>query len=267
MSARVPLKAPHAVLVYAPRERVRTLARGAFPRRRRRVLVVRDAAELESCMRTTMVDAVLVDAAAVTDDTWRAAGLAREFPSIPFFGVLPLRAGDGGVVARLVQHEFADVLLEGVDDVATAELVEPHCFSARFAEALREPPAALGLEAPVQRDTWRCVVSQGGRGVRTEELSQALGMTREHLSRTFAAGGAPNLKRVIDLVRLIAAAELSKNPGLDVGDVAAVLGFASSSHLSTTAQRVVGTKPASLARLRTVDLVERFVQGRGRSRN
>ena len=91
-------------------------------------------------------------------------------------------------------------------------------------------------------------------------------MTREHLSRSFSSAGAPNLKRVIDLVRLLAAAELSKNPGYDVRDVARVLGFASASHLSSTAQRVVGTKPASLSRLRAIDLFERFGQGRGRSR-
>jgi hypothetical protein len=36
--------------------------------------------------------------------------------------------------------------------------------------------------------------------------------------------------------------------------------------LSSTAMRVVGTKPTSLARLRTVDLVDRFVKGHGRSR-
>ena len=82
----------------------------------------------------------------------------------------------------------------------------------------------------------------------------------------FGAGGAPTLKRVIDLVRLCAAAELAKNPAFDARDVARVLGFASSSHLSTTAQRVIGTKPASLSRLRTVDLFDRFVRGRGRSR-
>jgi AraC-like DNA-binding protein len=69
---------------------------------------------------------------------------------------------------------------------------------------------------------------------------------------------APTLKRVIDLVRVIAAAELAKNPGHDLKDVAAVLAFASTSHLSVTAQRLVGAKATSLARLRTVDLLERF---------
>jgi AraC-like DNA-binding protein len=102
--------------------------------------------------------------------------------------------------------------------------------------------------------------------VRTDTIAAVVGVTREHLSRAFAAGSAPNVKRVIDLVRLIAAAELAKNPGYDIRDVALVLGFASASHLSTTAQRVVGMRPSSLARLRAVDLFERFTMGRGRSR-
>ena len=110
-------------------------------------------------------------------------------------------------------------------------------------------------------------MSHAGRRVRTVNLAEKLGVTREHLSRTFAAEGAPNLKRIIDLVRLLAAAELAKNPGYDIRDVAQVLDFASSSHLSSTAQRVVGTRPASLARLRAVDLIQRFCKGHGRSRS
>ena len=95
--------------------------------------------------------------------------------------------------------------------------------------------------------------------MRTELLAEALERDARAPEPQLRAGGAPNLKRVIDLVRLIAAAELAKNPGYDMRDVAEVLGFASSSHLSSTAQRVVGhASPASLARLRAVDLVERF---------
>jgi len=52
----------------------------------------------------------------------------------------------------------------------------------------------------------------------------------------------------------------------DVSEVAKVLEFASPSHLTSTAQRIVGARSASLARLRTGDLIERFRQGRGRSR-
>jgi len=154
-----------------------------------------------------------------------------------------------------------------VDDAVARELVMPHGFGARFSAALREPPPSFGLDGELQKRTWRAIVAQAGRPVRTDVLARSLGVTREHLSRSFAAGDAPNLKRVIDFVRLLAAAELAKNPGYDVGDVARVLGFASSSHLASTAQRVVGMKPASLARLRALDLVERFGHGRGRSRS
>lgn len=94
-----------------------------------------------------------------------------------------------------------------------------------------------------------------------------MGLTREHLSRQFSAGGAPNLKRVIDLVRILGAAELAKDMGRDLPDIARVLGFASTSHLSVTSQRVVGIRSLSLARLRSQDLVERFlVSGASRSR-
>jgi AraC-like DNA-binding protein len=245
---------------------MRAVVRGAFPRRRARLHVVRTTVELERAMREMLVDAVLLDLASAGDEGWQAAALAREFPSVPFFAWSPMRPTDGPAVARCAEMELADVLCEGVDDAALRELVLPLGFSARFAAALAAPPPALGIATPLQLAAWRQVVAHAGRTVRTDALADALGVTREHLSRTFAADGAPNLKRVIDLVRLLAAAELAKNPGYDVGDIARVLDFASSSHLSSTAQRVVGTRPASLARLRTVDLVERFTHGRGRSR-
>lgn len=248
------------------RDRARAALRIAFPRRRARLLLARSGEELGTIMRTTLVDGVIVDLGSSGDEANHGLALAREFPSIPFVGIAPLRGADGPLLCDAAKHEFADVVTEGVDDGVLRALMGPVMFSTRFASALREPPPALGLDAPLQRLAWRNVISHGGRPLRTGDLAAALGVTREHLSRSFAAAGAPNLKRVIDLVRLLAAAELSKNPGYDVRDVARVLGFASASHLSSTSQRIVGTKPASLARLRAIDIVDRFSQGRGRSR-
>jgi AraC-like DNA-binding protein len=208
----------------------------------------------------------VVDLGGGHEDTWAAAGLAREFPSVPFFALTSLRAAEGPALAQCATLEFADVLVEDVDEDAIRELVLRHAFSTRFSRALEAPPPALGLATALQVDAWRFVVQHAGRPVRTAALADWLGVTREHLSRTFSAGGAPNLKRIIDLVRLIAAAELAKNPGYDVRDVANVLSFASSSHLSSTAQRIAGTRPGSLSRLRTVDLIERFSRGHARSR-
>jgi AraC-like DNA-binding protein len=257
---------PPLIVLYATRERARTLMRGAFPRRRARLVMTRTPDELEAAFRASLVDAAVVDLSAASEETWRAAGLAREFPSVPFYGLCALRASEAPALAQCATLDFADVLVESVDDPVCRDLVLRHAFSTRFALALSSPPELLALDTPLQQAAWRGIVAWAGRPVRTQLLADAIGVTREHLSRTFAADGAPNLKRVIDLVRLIAAAELAKNPGYDVRDVAAVLDFASSSHLSSTAQRVVGTKPASLARLRAVDLVERFTRGHGRSR-
>lgn len=258
-----------SIVIFAQRDRARAMARAIFPRRRNRLVVTRTSAAFAQTFRDTLVDAAIVDVGSTTptnEETWRVAGLAREFPSVPFFGLLPLRASDGPTLAHCAANDFSDVLVEGVDDVVAREIVSRESFTARFARALHEPPSALALSTPLQQTAWRCVVEHAGRGVRTDSLAKVLRMTREHLSRTFAADGGPNLKRIIDLVRLIAAAELAKNPGYDVRDVAKVLGFASPSHLSTTAQRIVGTKSASLTRLRTIDLIERFSRGHGRSR-
>ena len=257
---------PMTVVVLAVRPRARAIAKDAFPRRRTRLTLARNAGDLERAFRSTLVDAAVVDLGAPAEDVMRALELAREFPSAPFFAISPYRAGDAALVARCAFYDFVDVVVESIDDHLLRDLVIPRAFTTRFADALSVPPAALHIDTVLRQESWRVLVGYAGRPVHTDTIATALGVTREHLSRAFAASGAPNLKRVIDFVRLAAAAELAKNPGYDVGDVAAILGFASSSHLSTTSQRIVGIRPTSLARLRTVDLIERFIHGRMRSR-
>jgi AraC-like DNA-binding protein len=242
------------------------MVRVAFGRRRARIIPVRNAADVETAACRHLIDAAVVDLGASEENCWKVAAYAREYPSVPFFGVLPMRPADGPALARAASLDFADVLADGIDDTSARDIICPQTFTARFAAALHEPPPQLGLRAERQLAVWRAILAHGGRPVRTAPLAESLGISREHLSRAFASTAAPNLKRVIDLVRLLAAAELAKNPGYDIRDVATVLEFASSSHLSTSAQRVVGTRPASLARLRTVDLIQRFAQGRTRSR-
>ena len=255
-----------SIVVRLERERARALVRAAFPRRKWKIISTRSAEELEAVFRRVLVDAALIDLGAPDEDIWKAAAFAAEFPSTPFFAIMPLRPSDTPAVARSVGLGFIDVIVEGVDDNDARDLVQPHAFSSRFTRALSEPPHSLGLSSPLQKSAWEVIVAHSGRPVTTKELAKAVGLSREHLSRNFARPGAPNLKRVIDLVRLIAAAELAKNPGHDIRDIARILDFASSSHLAVTAQRIFGTRPASLARLRTTDLIDRFAQGRTRSR-
>lgn len=260
-------RAPVTVLAVTARDRAKLQLKNAFPKRRARLVIARSVQELDDVMRRELVDAVILDLATPTDETAEAIQRAREFPHAPFFGLSPLRPSDASLVARCAASDFADVLVDGVDEGVLRLLVSARAFSTRFAEALREAPPQLHMNTPIKKKAWAAIVGAAGRPIHTDELAATLAISREHLSRGFSAEGAPNVKRVIDLVRLLAAAELAKSPGFDIGDVANILRYASSSHLSTTAQRIVGTKPSSLARLRAVDLIDRFVQGRTRSRN
>lgn len=254
------------IIVHVARDRVRSIARELFPRKHWKIHFAGSPEAIASTFREQLIDAVVIDAGNSDDETWRAAGLAAEFPSAPFLGLLPLRPADAGAAARCIACGCAELIVEGVDEPVARQLVGALSYSTRFRRALSEPPEPLGLTTPLQKQAWRAVVARAGMPVTTAALAECLGLSREHLSRKFAVSGAPNLKRVIDLVRLISAAELSKNPGHDVRDVARVLGFASSSHLAVAAGRISGTRPISLARLRTVDLIERFSRGRTRSR-
>jgi AraC-like DNA-binding protein len=241
------------------RERARALVRTAFPRRRAHLLPVRSREELLDALTHHLIDAVVLDGG-FGEEVGRVLQLAEDFPSAPFFFVTPLLPTDAPLVGRAVECGAAEVLVEGIDDIAARLLVHQRGFSQRFDAALSEPPDTLGLRTTLQLNVWRSLVRRAGRPVRTVQLAKEHGVSREHLSRSFANGTAPTLKRVIDLVRVLAAAELAKNPGFDVRDVAEVLGFASSSHLSGTTQRLVSAKASSLSRLRTVDLLERFAQ-------
>jgi AraC-like DNA-binding protein len=247
------------VVALLKRDRARALVRGAFPRRKAHVQAAKSAADVEALLIKELVDVVIIDAGA-GEEAHRLIARAEAFPSLPFVLITTLLPADAPLVARAAEAGVAELLIEGIDDSVARDLVARRAFSTRFERALSSPPRVLHLETPLQLAVWHSVVRRAGRPVRTDQLAKELSVSREHLSRSFAVGQAPTLKRVIDLVRVLAAAELSKNAGYDVRDVAQVLGFASSSHLSSTTQRLVGARASSLARLRAVDLLERFGQ-------
>jgi len=158
------------------------------------------------------------------------------------------------------------VAVEGVDDPVVGEMVARSSITAARRRALAEAPRMLRLTEPLQRAAWELLLQEVERPVRTTDLARRLQVSREHLSRQFGAGGAPNLKRVIDLTRIACAAQLLANPGYSIPTVVRVLHFASASHLSGTARRIANVPTSGLGGLGPRGVLAAFVRGNTRSR-
>jgi AraC-like DNA-binding protein len=248
------------VVAYAPREHTRARVRATLVHVHRRGVLARTERDFANAFRTHFVNTALVEVTA-DDDGHEPAELAREYPSVPFLGLTPFRPVDAPAIARCAELDFADVLADGTDDGVLAHALLTHGFSTHFAAALDAPPEPLALASPLQHAAWRAIVARAGQPVGSVEIAKQLGISREHLSRTFSAGGAPSLKRVMDFVRLLAAGELAKNPGYDLAAVARLTGFASVAKLSGTVKRLVHAQATALTALRSTDLLERFLRG------
>jgi AraC-like DNA-binding protein len=243
----------------------RTALRRGLPRHRVRLASCRSVAALQRCLATRCVDAVVADVRL----PGVAAGLVRlreGFPAIPRFAYAAFRPDDAELLVRCVQEAGAHPIVEGVEDAVAWDLILPRTASAVRLDALEGAPRILRLTDDLQLRAWREVLRAVAGPVRTASVARALGVSREHLSRQFGAGGAPNLKRVIDLARTAAAADLLANPGYSVRAVAGILGFASASHLAGASRRIAGVTARRLPELGPRGVLAAFVRGRTRSR-
>jgi len=255
---------PPLVAAYLPSAKARAALRGAVPRGRARLMTCRAPAQLERAVSRALTDAVVLDA--------HAPG-AREllvrcraaWPRVPRFAYAAFRPDDAQLVAACLAAG-AMPIVEGVEDAVVGDLVLSQTASAVRLAALAEAPRLLRLTEPLQERAWLEVLRRVGGPLRAADVAKVLKVSREHLSRQFGAGGAPNLKRVIDLARVATASDLLGNPGYSVRTAARLLGFASASHLSGAARRVAGVTARRLAGLGQGGVLAEFARGRTRSR-
>lgn len=243
---------------------VRAAIRRGLPRWGLRVVGCRSLDNVQALLERELVDAVVVDLR--NESVQRVIELVPIYPRIPVFAWSAFRPDDGSLLATCRSGGLEGVLVEGVDDWAAGEIIGARCASRQRRAALRDAPRLLRLTEPLQLRVWGEVLTRAGEPTTTSELARALHRTREHLSREFAAGGAPNLKRVIDLARAAWAADLLANPGYSVSTVARILRYSSPSHLAGSARRVAGVTPVELGRLGPRGVLQRFLRGRTRSR-
>lgn len=191
--------------------------------------------------------------------------LRSRLPGVPVVVYAPFRPDDGELLLACRRHAVR-VAVEGVDDAVVGEMVNRTSVTAERRRALADAPRLLRLTEPLQRSAWTVLLGEVERPLRTSELAGRLEVSREHLSRQFGAGGAPNLKRVIDLTRVACAAQLLANPGYSIPTVVRLLHFASSSHLSGTARRIANVPTSGLGGLGPRGVLQAFARGNTRSR-
>lgn len=242
----------------------RAALRRAVPRGRARIVACRTAAQLERTVAGALADAVVLDCRLPGAREALARFRAR-YPRVPSFLYTAWRPDDAEVLASCLA-EGASPIVEGVEDAVVGELVMPRTASAVRLAVLAGAPRLLRLTDQIQERAWVEVLRRLGGKLLTTDVARALKVSREHLSRQFGAGGAPNLKRVIDLARTATAADLLANPGYSVRAVARILGFASASHLAGAARRVAGVTARGLPALGPRGVLAAFVRGRTRSR-
>lgn len=227
------------------------------------VVTCRSAASLHRLLENRLVDAVVL--APKTDLLPVLARLRSGLPHIPLVAYARFRPDDGELLLAC-REAVSVVLVEGVDDPIVGDLVLRSSVTAERRRALADAPRMLRLTEPLQRSAWDVLLGEVERPIRTTTLASRLRISREHLSRQFGAGGAPNLKRVIDLTRIACAAQLLGNPGYSVPTVVRVLHFTSPGHLSNTARRIANVPSSGLGALGPRGVLGAFVRGNTRSR-
>lgn len=237
--------------------------RRTLPRGGPGLVTCRTPAQLRRVLESRLVDAVVV--APTPALLPELAELRSRLPGVPVIAYAPFRPDDGELLLACRMHAV-HLAVEGVDDPVVGDMVVRASLTAERRRALADAPRMLRLTEPLQHAAWSLLLGEVERPVRTTDLARRLEVSREHLSRQFGAGGAPNLKRVIDLTRIACAAQLLANPGYSVSAVVRVLHFASSSHLSGTARRIANVPLGGLGDLGPRGVLQAFARGNTRSR-
>ncbi|MGQ0704392.1 MAG: hypothetical protein ACT4PM_14825 [Gemmatimonadales bacterium] len=220
----------------------------------------RSAQDLERILQNRLTEAIVLDgrsARAVELETLRS-----HYPGIPIVIMGRLRPEEAGLLLRWDELGVATVLVDGIDDAVAGDLVLRQTVSRRRLAALAEYPRLLRLSERLQLRAWDRLVGDADYPPSPRELARALEVSREHLSRQFAAGGAPTLKQVADLVRVVTALFLLQNPAYDTRTVARLLGLASVSHLHLVVRRVTGIKLREARALTPREVLRRFLRTR-----
>jgi AraC-like DNA-binding protein len=191
--------------------------------------------------------------------------LLAEHPAPPVVLYAAFRPEHALALVQWRRFGVAAMCVEGVEDAIAGEIVWQQTRRMGRLAALAATARVLRCETPLQRTVWARLLTDVESPPRTATLAREHQVTRETLSRQFAAGDAPNLKRAIDAARVVAAAQAMASPGGTPALVARQLHFTSASHLHATVRRITGGPVSALAALGPQGVLRAFARGRMRS--
>jgi len=233
--------------------------RKALPKGEWPLFTARSPSHLATLLRHHCFDAIIIGQDAARGPVLQA--LRRDFPTIPLVIYLPARSDDADLLRRMHRERVAAIAIEGIDEPVFPRLLARHGQTARRLADLMPLAERLDLTDELQLKVWELLIIDAPFRLDTAWLADQFDVRRETLSRRFAAGGAPSLKRAIDAARLIAVAQLLGNPGYNVEDAARLLGFSSVSLLQQTARRTFGVSARELPTLDANQIANRLIKG------
>jgi AraC-like DNA-binding protein len=218
-------------------------------------------AEGDRCEWFAVEPGVLVEALTAHDSS------VLENPENPFR--IPFAPGDPAtyllqrlVVRHVTEAERVDLLF--VEETVLRVLDRVAASAARFREVKPRPGRETGAGAAEVMGAVQEILAQRFReNLSLADLGRRSGYSVFHLSRIFHRKAGLTLHAWQSRLRLLSGLERVAEPGIDLGEVANDLGYASHSHFTTAFRRAFGITPsafrATASARRVRELADRIV--------
>jgi AraC-like DNA-binding protein len=180
-----------------------------------------------------------------TEETVRA--LRARHPSLAVLGYATARPGLSGDVLALARAGVHELVVAGIDDVATV-LRAALARTARRSSAERLLAELAGFVPADALPLLRYGLEHAAAAPTVEELARALGVSRQALATRMRAAGLPAPRALAVWCRLLLAAELLAGAGRSVDEVSLTLDFPSSNAFRNVLRRHAGVGPSDVRR-------------------
>ena len=154
---------------------------------------------------------------------------------------------------RIVESELAftaaDVCIQLIEEAATVNDVICHAHASLYKLGDFIAEYRQRTYHPIVQQAKEYIHQHAHEPIRTGQLAQALGVSREYLSRTFKAVEGISLCAFIRDNRIKTAKKLLRHSERSILDISRYLGFSSQSHFTESFKAETGTTPQEYRRI------------------